>query len=106
MIISLSSIVQIAHWVRLTFLTVLVTVPLANDLAISTVARVAMGIAELLAGRNIDNRMIPSSRFGACETLKHLHRQVVANVELQHLPKCSYYDVYLNAMNSELFITS
>ncbi|KAH8631160.1 hypothetical protein IG631_12842 [Alternaria alternata] len=95
-----------AHPVGLTFLTVLATMPLPNDLAIRTVARRAMGIAELLASRNIDNCMIPFSRFGACGTLKRLHRQVVANVELQHLPKSSYYDVYLNALNSELLIIS
>lgn len=106
MIISLSSIVQIAHSVGLTLSTVLATVFLANDSAISTVAGVAMEIAELLAGRNIDGRMMPFSSFRACETLKRLHRQVVANVELQHLPKSSYYDVYLNALNSELFVTS
>jgi hypothetical protein len=65
-----------------------------------------METAGLLARRNIDNHVMFFSRFGACETLKHLHRQVVANVELQHVPKPSYYDVYLNALNSELFITS
>jgi hypothetical protein len=92
---SLSSIVQITHSVGLTFLIILAAVPLANNIAISTVARVAMGIADLLASRSIDNRMMPLSRFGAYETPKRLHRQVVANVELQHLPKSSYYDVYL-----------
>lgn len=97
---------QIAHSVGLTFLPVLAVIPLANDSTISTVAGVAMEIAELLARRNIDNHMMFLSRFGACETLKRLHRQVVANVELQHLPKSSYYDVYLNALNSELFVTS
>lgn len=65
-----------------------------------------MEIAELLARRNIDNHMMFLSRFGACETLKRLHRQVVVNVELQQVPKSSYYDVYLNVLKSELFITS
>lgn len=105
-IISLSSIVQIDHSVGLTFSTVLATVFLANDLTISTVAGVAMEIAELLAGRNIDNRMVPFSSSRACETLKRLHCQAVANAELQQLLKSSYYDVYLNALNSELFVTS
>lgn len=73
MIISLSLIVQIDHSVGLTFLTVLATVFIANDLAISIVAGGAMEIAELLAGRNIDNRMMPFSSFRACETLKRLH---------------------------------
>jgi len=105
-VISLSSIVQTDHSVGLTFSTVLATVFLANDLTISTVAEVAMEIAELLAGRNIDKRMMPFSSFRACETLERLHCQAVANVELQHLSKSSYYDVYLNALNLELFVTS
>ena len=65
MITSLSSIAQIAHSVGLTFLPVLAVTPLANDSTISTVARIAMEIAELLARRNIDNHMIFLSRFGA-----------------------------------------